>query len=47
MEIPILIALTAANCNANSRFQPIAAGGDGAFIQYCVYLLLGSLVHDH
>jgi hypothetical protein len=43
----LTVMLTAANCNANSGFHPIAVGGDGASVQFCVYLLLGSLAHDH
>jgi hypothetical protein len=35
---PSHLTLTAANCNANSGFQPIAAGGDGAVVQFCTYL---------
>jgi len=35
----LIVTFITANCNANSGFQPIAAGGDGAVVQYCAYVM--------
>jgi hypothetical protein len=36
----LILIFVAANCNSNSGFQPVASGGDGVVVQYCMYLLL-------
>ena len=33
--VTLTVTLIVENCDANSGFQPIAAGGDGAVVQYC------------
>lgn len=42
----LIITFITADCSANSDFQPVAAGGDGALVQFCVYSPLGNLAHD-
>ena len=31
--------IIAENCEENPRFMPVAAGGDGALVQYCAHSL--------
>ena len=48
VDILILtITHNTANCETNSDFQPISAGGDGAVVQYCAELLAEMPACDH